>query len=518
MNIELYQMKCEKNKVNKTADLILTHSLKGTLKTSSSVQNPNIIVELKRVDNPQLVDNNNLEVQANEVDVVAGLERENVINCNYAYIVEFNRYYFIDEIISIKEDLWLLNMSVDVLMTYRIEIGNQRGVISRNEFEYDRYVEDKLVDYIYDKQVSSYKPYNISPVDSFKTSMASNDYNILLSFMSEEVINRADNVPSLGSLPSVTYATIGANLSTGYRCLNWNQAFYVAREAYKRSDISSYIKNIIAYPFNVEFKSTGGTTIKIGAVDVDTYADVKYPANCAIRLLLADFNISEATSYLDYEPYTRYEIYLPYYGYCQLPAEQSLGSRIQVIYNVALETGKSNVLVYNETKQIVLFTGECQLGCQIGLSGTNTLEIEKQKTAIALNTSVSAISGTALAVGAGMINPVLGLGALANTANSLTANLSQASTLFVTGNAKIGDPTNAVLLPQELSIRVTRMYPTEEYRKIKNLRGLPLNQVRTLNTLTGYTVVGDIHLENINTATSSELASIEFALKNGVIL
>lgn len=57
----------------------------------------------------------------------------NIMSYNYARIPEFNRYYFIDDIINEGANLWRINMSVDVASTYAKGIRNQSAIISKQE-------------------------------------------------------------------------------------------------------------------------------------------------------------------------------------------------------------------------------------------------------------------------------------------------------------------------------------------------------------------------------------------------
>ena len=74
--------------------------------------------------------------------MVITIESSIVPNFNYAYIEDFNRYYFIEDIVSLRNNLWELTMSIDVLMTYRLGILNLRGFIDRSQSLYN----DRLID------------------------------------------------------------------------------------------------------------------------------------------------------------------------------------------------------------------------------------------------------------------------------------------------------------------------------------------------------------------------------------
>ena len=63
---------------------------------------------------------------------------------NYAYVEEFNRYYFVGNPESIRTGLWLFPMKVDVLSTYKVDIRNNYAIVGRNQREYDLLLNDGL--------------------------------------------------------------------------------------------------------------------------------------------------------------------------------------------------------------------------------------------------------------------------------------------------------------------------------------------------------------------------------------
>ena len=65
----------------------------------------------------------------------------NPIGSNYAYISEFGRYYYINNIVCTGK-LFELHMHVDVLMSYRSDIRTNSAVISRQEKQYNLYLQD----------------------------------------------------------------------------------------------------------------------------------------------------------------------------------------------------------------------------------------------------------------------------------------------------------------------------------------------------------------------------------------
>lgn len=102
MNITLYKTKSESNKINKT--LTSSMSFTGTLKDECSVLNPTIFIE-----------------------------SDNLSDYNYLYIKEFNRYYFINDIKNIRNNIWSITGEVDVLYTYKDKILSLPLILEKSE-------------------------------------------------------------------------------------------------------------------------------------------------------------------------------------------------------------------------------------------------------------------------------------------------------------------------------------------------------------------------------------------------
>ena len=115
MNIILYQNISEYNAVNKSINELTT--LTGTLREESSIIDPIITIS--------------------DIDSYVG-------SMNYAYIPDFNRYYFITNIESVNSNLWRVSFHVDVLYTYRAQIKSNSAIIERNENQYDLKLNDGL--------------------------------------------------------------------------------------------------------------------------------------------------------------------------------------------------------------------------------------------------------------------------------------------------------------------------------------------------------------------------------------
>ena len=58
------------------------------------------------------------------------IEATNISDYNYCYIAEFGRYYYINNIISVRNSLWRIECSVDVLMSFQTQILNLDVIVS----------------------------------------------------------------------------------------------------------------------------------------------------------------------------------------------------------------------------------------------------------------------------------------------------------------------------------------------------------------------------------------------------
>lgn len=118
------QNSAEQERVNKRTYLSLLRVMSGTLRESSSAVNPQITFEWEPVEQPLYVNMGSTP------------------NFNYVYIPIFGRFYFVNGFTFISKNLWVMELNVDVLMSYNNEIRQQTAYIDRQENIYD----DELVD------------------------------------------------------------------------------------------------------------------------------------------------------------------------------------------------------------------------------------------------------------------------------------------------------------------------------------------------------------------------------------
>lgn len=92
--------------------------INGTLKGGSSILSPVIVAEFALGESPDV---------------------------NYVYIPAFKRYYFVEAINNVNNDIWQFVLSVDVLMSHRAQILNMPIIAARSSSLFDPYLPDSMV-------------------------------------------------------------------------------------------------------------------------------------------------------------------------------------------------------------------------------------------------------------------------------------------------------------------------------------------------------------------------------------
>jgi hypothetical protein len=111
IKITLYQYTGQRNVINKTLPMGVERL--GVLRGATDVITPTITIRVKEP-----------------------------IKENYAYLPDFKRYYFIDNITYISGDKAEINLSVDVLKSYEKEIMNATATVTKTDTP-DKYASNR---------------------------------------------------------------------------------------------------------------------------------------------------------------------------------------------------------------------------------------------------------------------------------------------------------------------------------------------------------------------------------------
>ena len=317
----------------------------------------------------------------------------------------------------------------------------------------------------------------------------------------------SDNV-EVSLLPTVN--SLNTGFITAYHCTT-EQINSFANWLWT-SDFFENVKKIITNPIDniigllllpISEYTEVDSTIKCALVDSGINA--KRITSQYVDINFGDLKIDEYFgSALDYNPYTKIEIYLPYCGIKTLDVDIVMNSTINLTYRIDVLTGDTIILIkviknINDTElSSIMYHYNTNIAVNIPFTGANFTEYYK--------TAISGIVGIASSVASG----VTGIGSAVNSALNVACNKLQISK---SSNISSNYGYLGVKYPYLIITRPIQSIPNN----YKQYYGYPLNITTELNTLSGYTEVEEIHLEglNINTLEMSELDNL---LKSGVIL
>lgn len=243
---------------------------------------------------------------------------------------------------------------------------------------------------------------------------------------------------------------------------------------------------------------TGSKNIYVG--NLDTGITMSYVSNQYVDVNCGSFEIEELYgSYLDYSPYTKIDIYLPYIGMQSLSADDVMGKTVSLLYRIDLLSSACVAFLIVDDTTLYTFTGSC--GTSIPVSGTDWSNM--------LNgiINVAGVVGTAIVTGGASLSIGGGLAAASSMAvSALKPQIRRGgSVASAAGLMSIQTPYLIITRP--------RMAVAENQNAYQ---GYPSYITQSLGSCVGYTEVEEVHLEHVP-ATDEEIREIETLLKGGVL-
>lgn len=285
-----------------------------------------------------------------------------------------------------------------------------------------------------------------------------------------------------------------------------------------------YGLNIVPMDLGDYIDGTGNVVVGL----IDTHIQMNHLSTQWITVDCGSVNIEEAWgAYLDYDPFTKLEIYLPFCGTHPLKMDDFMPGSIHLTYKIDLVTGTCVALIkstksakHDDTLNSIVyqFMGNC--ATQVPVTAAQYSDAVRSAISIAasIGSMVAVGAGGAAAAkaadtGKGLIG-VKTVGAELNQAASLVENVMNLKPSIEKSGA-IGSSGSllAVRTPYLIFTRPRMARPQNQ----NVYTGYPSFITRTLGDLNGWTKVQAIHLENIP-CTSEEMAEIDTLLQTGVIM
>lgn len=214
------------------------------------------------------------------------------------------------------------------------------------------------------------------------------------------------------------------------------------------------------------------------------------------------FNPVCGDTFLDYAPYSKFSIFLPYVGTKILDANDVVGHTISVKYRGDCVTGGLVCYLKRDGTIIAEFAGNCALN--LPLSADSWGQTISGGLSIVAGAAGGAIKGGAAGAAAGAVA----------SAASVATNPSVLSPQVEYTGAVAGGSGHMGSQKPFILREAVRFHSTSHFNTVT---GYPSFYYRKLGDCTGFTQVVDVHMDGLS-ATGDELTEIESLLKGGVIL
>lgn len=407
---------------------------------------------------------------------------------NYAYISAFGRYYFIEEW-YFEDALWTASMRVDVLATYKSQIGSASLYVLRAAAANN----GNIIDTLYPAKTGC----------SFASDTKTNPWNTTGIF----VVGIVTQDAAFGSMDY--YVMTAAELRS--MCLALTDPTTIIDSTYDFDlmdasaglqlslvDPMQYIKTCVMLPVAASDITNLGTSATINVYRWPAGTGKKvYPTSRITKTFSFTIQNHPDTAgrgnYVNSKPYTNITLTIPPFGCIDIDSSVTCNaSTLTVDVEVDPITGKGILVV--TCNNIVLNRLEAQIGVPISLSSVTRDYIGAASSALG---SASGIIGSALSGNvAGAIGAVSGIG------NAIESLMPRANTIGTTGTfaANHGD--------SRLDFQFFRPVDDDNTHN-----GRPLCAVRTISTLSGYMLIqdGDVAING----TATEDAKIRSYLETG---
>lgn len=242
---------------------------------------------------------------------------------------------------------------------------------------------------------------------------------------------------------------------------------------------------------------SGGTReVKVG--NIGTGISLTVASNQFVEVDCGSIDVNEYWgAYLDYEPYTQAQIFLPYIGTRPISVDEIMGKTVRVVYHVDILTGACCCFVKCGDSVLYTYNGQCSI--PIPITGANYTSV--------VNGVISIAASVGSLVATGGSSAPTAIPEIASSAvNQMKPQVEKSGS--ISGSAGVLN----MQTPYLILIRPRQALPSKQNEFI----GYPSLITVQLTELSGYTEVQSIHLENIP-ATQEELAEIESLLEGGVI-
>lgn len=484
---------------------------------------------------------NNITLRVIDIDII-----NYAFNFNYVYVAKLKRYYYVDSIELITKDITRLHLKEDALMSWRSLIKSQKCLVSRYELSDENY--------IIDERLPLESRYQVAYDD-----LEDEEDNSLVNFAFNFALDPQDmtflvTTTTYDSQLSSGSTVIGAGGSHGlpnisptrtpnkhYYTIDYGLFNELGLACNNSSADASFVLNVLYIPFKITdipqiSIRSGNYGLAAGNKELSynhtfesgtayTYYQVKEltNGNCPY-LVLKDFYFNASVHFTEYDPYTQYDLYIPFVGWIPINLPDVEGDRCIIYYSLDFDTGSAVAHLYNITDEQLIWSGECQLGIKMEMTSGNIRENRIQRELNGLKMGMEMLNGGINAVaGYASGNYAKMAGGIASFVGAIPKGILQDALIMNRTNVSLGTPENSLYAPDKVKLRITyRPVISNNSQRYARLNGLPYNHyVENLNELISntYVEIGEIQFDlKGEVIFQDEVNDIIALLRNGVII
>lgn len=444
--------------------------------------------------------------------IILNTSSSDVIGYNYAYISSFNRYYFIKDVRATSRNIWEIDMSCDVMATYKTGIGSMTPYVLRSASQSDEYILDEV--YPADSYITEFISNPIAGTIEYPSADAPFSFRTSYSYVLG-IIGAAN-----GGIGSVTYYQMNqVQLNSFMNYLFGSTSLWSDISTSDYSDgvqrallnPMQYIVSCIMLPIDHTNISLDDDIIYFGTYEYEgtnvakkliSEAGTIVVQKSSIMLLPSHPQASTRGKYLNGAPYSKYWLHLGPYG--EIPLNGNLGDLItaDALDNDRYITANMVFDLSSGICEVIVYPGKVALVPFGPNAGHNTASTKKRLATISLQAGVPiqlsssytdpiAVQEAGINIASGLIGSAAGLvtnpvGSVVGGALSLGSGLGslfRASYPNVASNGSNGSAIQGYLVDEGIYIRSehNRIVPENNTDL-----GRPLCQTKTLNTLSGF--------------------------------
>lgn len=220
-------------------------------------------------------------------------------------------------------------------------------------------------------------------------------------------------------------------------------------------------------------------------------------------------------TFLDKDPYTTVNIWLPFCGLYPIKADYVVGNTISIKYVIDLTTGMCTAIVTNDRNTLLNVTGK--IGVDYAVSGNDVITQSERIAGSYVNSAMSVINGAVSLGTAAMSENIAGaVSATAGIAGSIAkssidiASAKRAVPVAVSSGSGFGAcfaPTTPAIIVNPPAVKIPSNYG--------HTNGYVYNQSAVIGSLSGFVVCNNPDLSNIS-ATQTEKNEIYSILTSGI--